>query len=159
MLIHSVHHQLLLAARQVAQRWRHFIYIVGDIRHFGFFSHFCGCALHSRADNMRPHMPHWYCFGRGPFLSIDIWNPLCHNSFVSTTPKDILHLAIGGIASWLILSLASFYLSPSVTPCGFDGQPDAHWQEEFNKLDHEWKMVGYCLESKPLAECKKEWGK
>lgn len=72
------------------------------------------------------------------------------------TTRDLTLLAIGALASYLLLSVAANYLAP---PCGYDGQPDAHWQAEFNKLDHEWKMFGFCLESKPLAECKKEWGK
>jgi hypothetical protein len=72
------------------------------------------------------------------------------------TKKDILILALGAGICYLGLTAAAHYLAP---PCGFDGQPDAHWQAEFNKLDHEWKMFGFCLESKPLAECKKEWGK
>jgi len=74
------------------------------------------------------------------------------------TTRDLTLLAIGALASYLLLSVAANYLSPA-PPCGFDGQPDAHWQEEFNKLDHEWRMYGYCLESKKVEECKKEWGK
>jgi len=72
------------------------------------------------------------------------------------TTRDLTILAIGALASYLLLSIAAHYLSP---PCGFDGQPDAHWQEEFNKLDHEWKMYSVCIESKPVLDCKKEWGK
>lgn len=72
------------------------------------------------------------------------------------TKKDLLLLALGAGVCYLLLTIAAHYLAP---PCGFDGQPDAHWQEEFNKLDHEWKMYGYCLESKKVEECKKEWGK
>jgi len=72
------------------------------------------------------------------------------------TTRDLTILAIGALASYLLLSVAAHYLAP---PCGFDGQPDAHWQAEFNKLDHEWRMYGYCLESKKVEECKKEWGK
>ena len=74
------------------------------------------------------------------------------------TTRDITILAIGALSSYLMLSAAANWLSPE-KPCGFDGQPDAHWQEEFNKLDHEWRMYGYCLESKKVEECKKEWGK
>ena len=75
---------------------------------------------------------------------------------MSTTPKDILLLTVGALACYLGLTLAANWIAP---PCGYDGQPDAHWQAEFNKLDHEWKMYGYCLESKKVEECKKEWGK
>ena len=59
---------------------------------------------------------------------------------MTATTKDVLLITAGGIASWLLLSLASFYLSPPVAPpCGFDGQPDAHWQAEFNKLEEKYK--------------------
>ncbi len=75
---------------------------------------------------------------------------------MTPTSRDIVVLAIGALACYLLLSLAAEWLSP---PCGFDGQPDAHWQAEFNKLDHEWRMYGYCLESKKVEECRKEWGK
>ena len=77
---------------------------------------------------------------------------------MTPTTRDILLLAIGAVASFLMLVSAAHYLAPE-KPCGFDGQPDAHWQAEFNKLDHEWKMYGYCPESKKVEECKKEWGK
>ena len=77
---------------------------------------------------------------------------------MTPTSRDILLLAIGAILSYLMLSIAAHYLAPE-KPCGFDGQPDAHWQAEFNKLDHEWRMYGYCLESKKVEECKREWGK
>lgn len=50
--------------------------------------------------------------------------------------KDILLLATGALACYLLLSLAAHYLAP---PCGFDGQPDAHWQAEFNKLEEKYK--------------------
>ncbi len=72
------------------------------------------------------------------------------------TSKDILLLALGAGVCYLLLTIAAHYLAP---PCGFDGQPDAHWQAEFNRLDHEWKMYSACIESKPVLECKKEWGK
>lgn len=71
------------------------------------------------------------------------------------TTRDLTILAIGALVCYLGLSIAADWMVP---PCT-DGQPDAHWQAEFNKLDHDWKMFGFCLESKPLAECKKEWGK
>jgi len=58
---------------------------------------------------------------------------------MSTTTKDVLFITAGGIASWLLWSLASFYISPPIAPCGFDGQPDAHWQAEFNKLEEKYK--------------------
>lgn len=74
------------------------------------------------------------------------------------TKKDYAILILGAALCVVSLFYVRSLLVPEI-PCGFDGQPDAHWQEEFNKLDHEWKMYGYCLESKPLAECKKEWGK
>lgn len=75
---------------------------------------------------------------------------------MTPTTRDLTLLAVGIVVCYLALSLAANWIAP---PCGYDGQPDAHWQAEFNKLDHEWKMFGFCLESKPLAECKKEWGK
>ncbi len=77
---------------------------------------------------------------------------------MTVTNKDILLLAVGTVVCAVMLCLASAALAPE-KPCGFDGQPDSHWQEEFNKLDHDWKMYGYCLESKKVEECKKEWGK
>ena len=72
------------------------------------------------------------------------------------TTRDLTILATGALFCYLGLTLAAHYLAP---PCGFDGQPDAHWQAEFNKLDHEWKMYAVCIESRPVLECKKEWGK
>ena len=57
---------------------------------------------------------------------------------MTATTKDVLLLTAGGIASWLLLSLASFYLAPA-PPCGYDGQPDSHWQAEFNKLEEKYK--------------------
>lgn len=50
--------------------------------------------------------------------------------------KDILLLALGAGICYLGLSIAAHYLAP---PCGFDGQPDAHWQAEFNKLEEKYK--------------------
>jgi len=52
------------------------------------------------------------------------------------TTRDLIILAIGALASYLLLSIAAHYMAP---PCGFDGQPDAHWQAEFNKLEEKYK--------------------
>ena len=57
---------------------------------------------------------------------------------MTPTSRDILLLAIGAILSYLMLSIAAHYLAPE-KPCGFDGQPDAHWQQEFNKLEEKYK--------------------
>jgi len=54
------------------------------------------------------------------------------------TKKDLLLLATGALFCYLGLSIAAHYLSP---PCGFDGQPDAHWQAEFNKMEEKYKGV------------------
>jgi hypothetical protein len=69
---------------------------------------------------------------------VDICCLLYYNNPVSTTPKDIILLATGAIACYLGLSLAANWLAPEKT-CGFDGQPDAHWQAEFNKLEEKYK--------------------
>ena len=49
--------------------------------------------------------------------------------------KDILLLAAGAVASWVLV----LYASREVAPCGYDGQPDSHWQAEFNKLEEKYK--------------------
>jgi len=49
--------------------------------------------------------------------------------------RDILLLAAGAVASWVLV----LYASREVAPCGYDGQPDAHWQAEFNKLEEKYK--------------------
>ena len=54
------------------------------------------------------------------------------------TTRDLTILAIGAFVSYLGLSIAAQYLAPE-KPCGFDGQPDAHWQAEFNKLEEKYK--------------------
>ena len=46
---------------------------------------------------------------------------------MTPTSRDIIILAIGAVASFLMLVSAAHYLAPE-KPCGFDGQPDAHWQ-------------------------------
>lgn len=74
---------------------------------------------------------------------------------MTATTKDILLLAAGVVICWV----AMLYATREVAPCGYDGQPDAHWQSEFNKLDHEWRMYSHCLESGSVEKCKKEWGK
>lgn len=81
------------------------------------------------------HMPHWYCLGLGPRLSVDIYRLLYYNNFMTATTKDILLLAAGAVASWVLV----LYASREVAPCGYDGQPDAHWQAEFNKLEEKYK--------------------
>ena len=55
---------------------------------------------------------------------------------MTPTSRDILLLAIGAVLCYLGLSVAAHYLAP---PCGFDGQPDEHWQAEFNKLEEKYK--------------------
>ena len=52
------------------------------------------------------------------------------------TTRDLIILAIGASASYLGLAIAAHYLAP---PCGFDGQPDAHWKAEFNKLEEKYR--------------------
>lgn len=54
---------------------------------------------------------------------------------MSTMTRDILLLAAGAVASWVLV----LYASREVAPCGYDGQPDAHWQAEFNKLEEKYK--------------------
>ena len=65
-------------------------------------------------------------------------------------------LLAGVVMCSVILIEVQRFMAPV---CGFDGQPDEHWQLEFNKLDHEWRMYAFCLESKTADVCRKEWGK
>ena len=55
---------------------------------------------------------------------------------MTPTIRDILLLAVGALACYLGLSLAGNWIAP---PCGFDGQPDPHWQAEFNKLEEKYR--------------------
>ena len=57
---------------------------------------------------------------------------------MTPTSRDILILAIGAVACFLMLVSAAHYLAPE-KPCGFDGQPDAHWRQEFNKLEEKYR--------------------
>ena len=52
--------------------------------------------------------------------------------------KDILLLVTGALACYIGLSVSAHYLAPEI-PCGYDGQPDSHWQAEFNKLEEKYK--------------------
>ena len=53
------------------------------------------------------------------------------------TRKDILLLALGASVCYLGITIAADWMAP---PCT-DGQPDAHWQEEVNKMEEKYKGV------------------
>lgn len=58
-------------------------------------------------------------------------------SIVTATTKDLLLLALGAMVCYIMLSMAVDSIAPA--PCGYDGQPDSHWQAEFNKLEEKYK--------------------
>jgi len=57
---------------------------------------------------------------------------------MNPTARDYIILAFGALLCYLALGFTAQWLAPE-TPCGFDGQPDAHWQAEFNKLEEKYK--------------------
>jgi len=53
------------------------------------------------------------------------------------TRKDLILLALGAGVCYLGITIAADWMAP---PCT-DGQPDAHWQAEFNKMEEKYKGV------------------